>query len=83
MVNDTTLVLVAIVVAALGLLGLVVAETIHIYQQQQAFARGSPISSPAINASQVRCFHRLPLLFIFLDNGFKVKISHCTVQLKL
>jgi hypothetical protein len=36
--NDTKLVIIAIV-AAIGLLGLVVVETINVQQQQEAFAR--------------------------------------------
>ncbi len=61
MVNHTTLAIVAIV-AAVGLLGLVVVETINI--SQQAEARGCDIlsgehtfwSSTAFNASSGRCF---------------------------
>jgi hypothetical protein len=60
-VNDTTLAIIAIV-AAVGLLGLVVMEsTILPQQQQQAFAARPPFtgwgSTPGFNASQQRCFH--------------------------
>jgi hypothetical protein len=45
------------IVAALGLLGVVVIATITIpLQQQQAEARGCPADSPAANASKTRCF---------------------------
>ena len=57
MVNDTTLAVVAIV-AAIGLLGLVVVETINMPQQQQAFARGC--FGAGFNASQGRCFGHGP-----------------------
>jgi hypothetical protein len=53
MVNDTTLAIVAIA-TVLGLLGLVVVETMSV-QQQQAFARGCN-TSIAFNASRGRCF---------------------------
>jgi uncharacterized protein HemX len=61
MVNHTTLALVAIA-AVLGLLGLVVVETVDV--QQQAKAKGCDIlsgehtfgSSTAFNASKGRCF---------------------------
>jgi hypothetical protein len=39
MVNDITIAIVAIV-AALGLLGLVIVESVNMPKQQQAFARG-------------------------------------------
>ena len=60
MINDTTLTIIAIV-AALGLLGVVVMEsTIIPQQQQQAFARGCesglPNSAIGVNASKTRCF---------------------------
>jgi hypothetical protein len=63
MINDTTLVIVAII-AAIGLLGLVVVETMNV--QQQAQAKGCNIlsgehtfgSSTAFNASKGRCFQR-------------------------
>jgi hypothetical protein len=60
MVNHTTLAIIAIV-AALGLLGLVVVETISV-QQQQAFAKGQPPGrgcefTPGGNASKARCVH--------------------------
>ena len=51
--NETTLVVIAIV-AALGLLGVVVVESI-IIPQQQAEARGCN-NGIAFNASQGRCF---------------------------
>jgi hypothetical protein len=54
MVNDTTLAIVAIA-TVLGLLGLVVVETMSVQQQQQAFARGCN-TSIAFNASRGRCF---------------------------
>ena len=44
------------IVLALGLLG-VVAITIVSIPLQQAEARGCPIASPGLNASQGRCFH--------------------------
>jgi hypothetical protein len=56
MVNDTTLAIVAIA-AVLGLLGLVVVETINV--QQQAEAKGCENGravSRAFNASKGRCF---------------------------
>lgn len=51
--TDKTLAIIAIV-AAVGLLGLVVAETISV--QQQAEARGCK-NSIAVNASKGRCFN--------------------------
>ena len=56
MVNDITLAIVA-VLATIGLLGLVVIETISV--QQQAEAKGcesGPAVSQAFNASKGRCF---------------------------
>ena len=56
MINDTTLVIIAIV-AMMGLLGLVVVDTISV--QQQAKARGcetGPAVGQAFNASKGRCF---------------------------
>jgi hypothetical protein len=57
MVNDTTLAIIAIV-AAVGLLGLVVVETISVQQQAKAAGceNGFPTSARAFNASQGRCF---------------------------
>ena len=58
MVNDTTLAIIAMV-AAIGLLGLVVMESTIVPQQQQAFARGcesGPAIGQAFNASLGRCF---------------------------
>jgi hypothetical protein len=57
MVNDTTLAIVAIV-AAIGLLGLVVVETINVQQQAEAKGceSGLPNSARGFNASQGRCF---------------------------
>jgi hypothetical protein len=54
MINDATLAIVAIV-AALGLLGIIVVESISI-PQQQADARGCN-NGVAFNASRGRCFH--------------------------
>ena len=56
MITNTTLPIVAIV-AAMGLLGLVVVETITVQQQQQAFAKGCPPGGTRFNASRTRCFH--------------------------
>ena len=57
MVNDTTLAIVAIV-AALGLLGLVLVETMNMpQQQQQAFARGCANGTNAFFKSSGACFH--------------------------
>ncbi len=56
MVNDTTLAIIAIA-AVIGLLGLVVVETISV--QQKAEAKGcesGPAVSQAFNASKGRCF---------------------------
>ena len=58
MVNDTTLAIIAIV-TAIGLLGLVVIESISIQQQAQAAqppGRGCEFT-PAGNASKTRCVH--------------------------
>jgi hypothetical protein len=44
------------IAAAVGLLGLVVVETVNIPQQEQALAKGC--FGPGFNASQGRCFHR-------------------------
>jgi uncharacterized membrane protein len=55
MVNDTTLAIVALV-AALGLLGVVVVDSINV-PQQQAFAKGCPLSTPAADASKTHCVH--------------------------
>jgi hypothetical protein len=60
MVGDTTIAILAIV-AALGLLGLVMMESSIIpQQQQQAFAAGCenglPSSGVGFNASKGRCF---------------------------
>jgi hypothetical protein len=58
MVNDTTLAIIAIV-TAIGLLGLVVVETISVQQQQAKAAgceSGLPNSARGFNASQGRCF---------------------------
>jgi hypothetical protein len=59
MSQETTLAMIAIV-AALGLLGIIVVESISI-PQQQATARGcdpiTPRGSFAFNASHGRCFH--------------------------
>ena len=52
--EQTTLAIIAIV-AALGLLGLVVAESVNIPKQQQAYAKGCT-SGVAFNASKGRCF---------------------------
>jgi hypothetical protein len=52
--KETTLAIIAIV-AALGLLGVVVVESISI-PQHQAEAAGCPTSTPAVNASKARCF---------------------------
>jgi len=54
MSQETTLVIIAIV-AALGLLGIIVVESISI-PQQQAEARGCHNGVP-FNASKGRCFH--------------------------
>jgi hypothetical protein len=54
MSQETTLALIAIV-AALGLLGIIVVESISITPQQQADARGCN-NGVAFNASQGRCF---------------------------
>jgi hypothetical protein len=57
MVNDTTLAIIAIV-AAVGLLGLVVVETISVQQQAKAAGceNGLPNSAFGFNASKGRCF---------------------------
>jgi hypothetical protein len=52
--NNITSLGVIAVVAALGLLGVVVITVVTI--TQEAEARGCPITSPAVNASKVRCF---------------------------
>jgi hypothetical protein len=57
MSQETTLAIIAIV-AALGLLGIIVVESINI-PQQQADARGCT-TSKAFNASQGRCFGHGP-----------------------
>jgi hypothetical protein len=44
------------IVAALGLLGVVAITVVTIPLQQQAEARGCPVTTPAVNASQLRCF---------------------------
>ena len=54
MSQETTLAIIAIV-AALGLLGTIVVESINI-PQQQADARGCTNGGIAFNASQGRCF---------------------------
>jgi hypothetical protein len=60
--ETTTLAIVAIVAAAVGilLLGVAVVEADNIVKQIQAFAAfgnsGCPPSSPAANASKGRCF---------------------------
>jgi hypothetical protein len=54
MFQETTLAIIAII-AALGLLGVVVVESISIPPQQQADARGCT-NGIAFNASQGRCF---------------------------
>jgi hypothetical protein len=54
MSQETTLAIIAII-AALGLLGVVVVESISI-PQQQADARGCKTST-AVNASKGRCIH--------------------------
>jgi hypothetical protein len=48
---------IAAIVVAIGLLGLVVVESINNMplQQQQAFARGCPADAQAPNASKTRC----------------------------
>jgi len=61
MINDTTLAIIAIV-AAVGLLGIVVVESVNIPQQQQAQAKGQPPGrgcefTPGGNASKTRCVH--------------------------
>ncbi|MFL6469217.1 MAG: hypothetical protein ACJ71H_00030, partial [Nitrososphaeraceae archaeon] len=58
MVNDITLAIVAIV-AAVGLLGVVVVETINMPQQQQpqAYAAGCVNGSHAFFQSKGSCFH--------------------------
>ncbi|MFL6401014.1 MAG: hypothetical protein ACJ72J_15735 [Nitrososphaeraceae archaeon] len=57
MVNDTALAIVAIA-AVLGLLGLVVVETISVQQQAEANGceSGLPNSARGFNAIQGRCF---------------------------
>jgi hypothetical protein len=52
--KETTLAIIAIV-AALGLLGLVVAESANMPKQLQAYARGCS-NGIAFNASKGRCF---------------------------
>jgi hypothetical protein len=52
---NTSMAIIAIL-AALALLGIVAITTVSI-PQQQAEARGCPINSVALNASQGRCFH--------------------------
>jgi hypothetical protein len=58
--NETTLVIIAIV-AALGLLSVIAVESISILQQQQAYAadRGNPgcANTLGLNANKFRCFH--------------------------
>jgi hypothetical protein len=54
--NFTSLGVIAIV-AALALLGVVVVVTVAVtIPLQQAEARGCPLGTPAVNASQGRCF---------------------------
>jgi hypothetical protein len=52
--KETTLAIIAIV-AALGLLGVVVVETVNMPKQQQAYAAGCT-NGKAFNASKGRCF---------------------------
>jgi Flp pilus assembly protein CpaB len=56
MQNNQQLALIALV-TALGLLGVVAITIVTIPLQQQAEARGCPITSPGVNASAGRCFH--------------------------
>jgi hypothetical protein len=51
--QDNQLALIALV-TALALFGVVVVTVVTI--TQEAEARGCPITSPAVNASKVRCF---------------------------
>jgi hypothetical protein len=53
--NFTSLGVIAIV-AALALLGVVVVTVAVTIPLQQAEARGCPLGTPAVNASQGRCF---------------------------
>jgi hypothetical protein len=52
----TSIAIIAIV-AALASLGVVVIIIVTIPLQQEAEARGCPLSSPGANASKGRCFH--------------------------
>jgi hypothetical protein len=55
--EKTTSIAIIAIVAALASLGVVVVSVaVTIPLQQQAEARGCPIGTPAVNASQVRCF---------------------------
>jgi hypothetical protein len=44
------------IVTALGVLGVIAVESISMPQQQQAYAAGCPVNTPAINASKGCCF---------------------------
>ena len=53
---NTSMAIIAIV-AALALVGVVAITIVTIPLQQQAEARGCPITSTGVNASKGRCFH--------------------------
>jgi hypothetical protein len=55
MQNNNQLAIIALV-AALGLLGVVMVTVAVTIPLQQAEARGCPVATPAVNASQGRCF---------------------------
>ena len=55
MQNNNQLALIAIV-AALALLGVVIVLAVMTIPVQEAEARGCPVATPAVNASQGRCF---------------------------
>jgi hypothetical protein len=55
--EKTTSIAIIAIVAAPALLGVVIVVAVMTIPQQQAEARGCPLTNPAVNASKERCFH--------------------------